>query len=260
MKKFTALLTALIMALGCTSAAFAADSSADVYVSIANKGELVVAYEQISVSDEDSDGKITINDTLITAHEEFYKDGASGYESKVVPPYDGLSLTKLWGNTNSGSFGYYVNNASAWSLSDEVKNGDSVYAFAYEDAKTYSDSYSFFNANTVTAEKGGTVELTLKRYYYDSSFNLVSAPVSGAVITVDGEKTSAVTDKNGKASVTLEKSGEHVISAECDSMIITPPVCIAEVEGGSVLDTVISVIRYIIEAVISFFKSIVSVF
>ena len=123
MKKFTALLMALIMMTGCTSAAFAADNSADVYVSIANKGELVVAYEQISVSDEDSDGKITINDTLIAAHDEFYKDGTSGYESKVVPPYDGLSLTKLWGNTNSGSFGYYVNDASAWSLSDEVKNG-----------------------------------------------------------------------------------------------------------------------------------------
>lgn len=247
MKKVFSLALSLLMLLGCMSvSAFAQDDTVTVFVSVANKGELVAAQVAVDVADIDDDGAFTVNDALYALHEAVYEGGAqAGYGYYIHKDY-GLSLAKLWGDT-SGSFGYYVNNASCWSLADTVKDGDYVNAFVYSDTKFYSDTYCFFSEYTVTADKGEEIELTLSGAGYDAFWNPVTVPVVGAEITVDGVKTGVTTDENGKAVIVIDEAGEHVISAVSASKTLVPPVCTADVNG---------IFEIIINAVVEFFMNV----
>lgn len=247
MKKVLSLALSLLMLLGCMSvSAFAQDDTVTVFVSVANKGELVAAQVAVDVADIDDDGAFTVNDALYALHEAVYEGGAqAGYGYYIHKDY-GLSLAKLWGDT-SGSFGYYVNNASCWSLADTVKDGDYVNAFVYSDTKFYSDTYCFFSEYTVTADKGEEIELTLSGAGYDAFWNPVTVPVVGAEITVDGVKTGVTTDENGKAVIVIDEAGEHVISAVSASKTLVPPVCTADVNG---------IFEIIINAVVEFFMNV----
>lgn len=249
MKKLLSVALSLLLIIGCMGiSAFAADGDVTVYVSVADKGELVAAQVEVTVTDIDSDGALTVNDALYALHKAVYDGGAdAGYSYYIHKDY-GLSLGKLWGDT-SGNFGYYINNASCWSLADKVEDGDYVNAFVYKDSKFYSDTYCFFSEYTVTADKGDEIELTLNNADYDASWNPVTVPVADAEITVDGVATGVKTDANGKAVIKLDKAGEHVISAVSSSKTIVPPVCTAEVNG---------ILEMIINAVVGFFMNIYS--
>ena len=255
MKKIISILLAVMMIFSTTVFAFAADlDSINAYVTISDRGSLVVSVESITVTDIDKDGKFTINDVLYCAHEKFYDGSAAdGYESYVHETY-GLSLRKLWGQTNSGSFGYYVNNKSGWSLADTVKSGDYVYAFNYSDAKTYTDSYAYFDK--FISEGNDTVELTLTAQNgYDSNWNPVFVALEGAIITVDGKDTGVKTDKNGKATVTVSSIGDKIISAKApEGKIITPPAC--KVVDNGIVNTIINAVKEFISSVVNFLKNI----
>lgn len=230
MKKVLSLTIAcmlLLGALGICTYAEEAPLSADVYVNIADKGELVVTYEKITVTDIDKDGALTINDALYCAHEAKYTGGAeAGYASENSDW--GLSVKTLWGDT-SGAFGYYVNNNSAWSLADTVKSGDCITAFIYKDATAYSDKYSYFDISEKSTESGDEITLTLTFIDFDEQYNPVAKPMGDTVITVDGSRTEYKTDAEGKVTLKLTEGGDHVISAVSDSIILVPPVCIAKV-------------------------------
>ncbi len=249
MKKIiSALLATLIFACCLGTTAFAADETATVYVSIAAKGELVASQVKVTVSDIDNDGALTVNDALYAAHESAYNGGADkGYGYYIHKDY-GLSLGKLWGDS-SGNFGYYLNNSSCWSLSDNVKDGDWLNAFVYADGKTYSDAYCFFSDYTVSAKSGETIELTLNASGYDANWNPVTLPVANAEIIIDGVGTGIKTDSDGKAEIKIDKAGTHVISAVSSSQILVPPVCTAEIGGGffsSLLANLISLFEIIL--------------
>ncbi len=232
MKKFISLLVSCLLICICFATfAFAeGENSVNVYVSIANKGTLAVAYEKVTVTDIDEDGKITVNDTLYAVHEAKYQGGAeAGYSYYSTEQY-GLSIGTLWGD-KSGCFGYYINNASAWSLEDSVKDGDYVYGFVYSDAENWSDSYSFFDKSTVSADNGSEITLTLSKSGYDADWNPITVAVEGATITVDGVDTDVKTDANGEAVIKITDSGNHIISAKSDSEILVPAVCIASVKS-----------------------------
>lgn len=247
MKKVFSLMLALLLMLGCMSiSAFAQEDAVTVYVSVSDKGELVAAQVEVTVTDIDEDGALTVNDALYALHEAAYEGGASaGYGYYIHKDY-GLSLGKLWGDS-SGNFGYYVNNASCWGLSDAVEDGDYLNAFVYSDSKFYSDTYCFFAEYSVTADKGDEIELMLSGAGYDVNWNPVTVPVAGAEITVDGVGTGVVTDENGKATIKIDKAGEHVISAVSSTQTIVPPVCKAEVNG---------IFEMIINAIVGFFISV----
>ncbi len=228
MKKVLSLTLALLMLIGIFSInAFAADTApaadATVYVTIANKGSLVAVQEAVTVKDKNEDGKLTIDEALFAAHEAKYEGGASAGYGSSLTQY-GLSMTKLWGDT-SGGFGYYVNNASAWSLADAVKEGDYVNAFVYSDLAAMSDKYCYFDKATASGTHNGTLTLTLSYAGYDASYNPVALPVEGATITIDGVETTFKTDAEGKVTITLDKAGDIVIGATSDSMTLMPPVC-----------------------------------
>ncbi len=145
-KKAIAVLLLVAMLFSIMPTAAFAENSAETttaYVTIVNQGNFVVMHKAVAITDQNENGIIDIDDTLYAAHEEYYPGGAQeGYNSYTHTDY-GLSLGKLWGDS-SGNFGYYVNNTSAWSLADLVKQGDHVVAFA-----PYA-TYSYFNTDEIT--------------------------------------------------------------------------------------------------------------
>ena len=218
------LLSALIPMSLCVSAA-EKDVAAEVRVTVSDaSGALVLAYKSVEVTDTDGDSKLTISDALYCAHEKYYENGAKAGYMATATEY-GLSLVKLWGDA-SGIFGYYVNNASALSLSDGIKDGDYICAYVYTDTQTWSDSYSYFDKPVSEVDRGKTLELRLTAVTFDVSFNLVPKAVEGAVITIDGKDTAIKTNAEGVAVIPVEDDGEHIISARHDTMTLVPPVCI----------------------------------
>ncbi|MBR6360675.1 MAG: hypothetical protein IKS04_02665 [Clostridia bacterium] len=254
MKKALSVLLALMMVFSIAVPAFAAEESRTiVYCTIASsKGEFALPNKTVIVSDIDNDGALTINDALYCAHEQYYEGGAAKGYNSYTGQY-GLSLGKLWGEENSGSLGYYLNNQMAMGLADPVKDGDFLYAWAYQDAKNWSDCYSFFDKNNVKANSYDTVEITYTYSSgYDDNWQPVFVPCEGAEITVDGVATGVKTDKDGKASVIIPISGEHIISAKAPKaaegetqVILTPPVCKVTVQFNFIglLNKIIDTIR-----------------
>ena len=255
MKKIFSIMLAFLMIMGCVNiTSFADDDSATVYVSISNKGQLVVAQTKVTVADIDGDNALTVNDALYAVHEAVYSGGAKeGYSYYTHKDY-GLSIGKLWGDT-SGNFSYYINNISCWSLADSVKSGDYINAFVYSDSKNYSDKYCFFNNFTVTADAKSDIELTLNSAGYDASWNPVTLPVTNAEITVDGKATGVKTDENGKATIQISGAGNHIISAVSASETLVPPVCTVQINSG-IIETVLSAITSFFYMIINYILSI----
>lgn len=227
MKKLISVSVALLMLFSMSSiSAFAADApeTATVYVTIADgEGKLVLTQETITVTDRNEDGTLTVDEALYATHEAKYEGGAAvGYGSAVSAW--GFSLTKLWGVENGGSYGYYINNASAMDLGDAIESGDYINAFIHTDLTTWSDKYSFFDKNTVTATEEDEITLTLSAAGYDASYNPITVPVEGATVTLNGVATEYKTDENGKVTVKIAKAGTYVISATSATDILVPPV------------------------------------
>ena len=227
-----ACLTVAAVSTCCPYAVFAEDNeNTEVYVTISDEnGELAVSQEKINVTDIDNNGKLTINDALYLAHEKDYKGGAdAGYMS--VPTGYGTSLEMLWGTENCEGFGYYINSESAFSLDDEIKNGDFVDAYVYTDSETFSDVYTFFENRLIECKSDENVGLKLLSAGFDENWQPITSPLADAVILVDGEETTYKTDENGVAEIAFSESGKHIISAKSDDMIIVPPVCEVNVES-----------------------------
>ena len=227
-KKLLSIFLAALMLFGVLGVTALADDEPiapapiTVLTSVAVRGELELALAPVTVTDRNADGVFDIDEALFAAHEQYYDGGAAGYANAMTDW--GLSVAKLWGD-DGPSFMYYLNNGMAMGLADPVKDGDSLYAFVMGD--DYSDKYSFFEGNQVfTKEEEITLPLALSYLTFDESWNLVTAPLAGAVITVDGKETGFVTDAEGKVTVTVSGSGDVVISAKTDALVIAPPVCV----------------------------------
>lgn len=225
MKKFLSLLLVVWMLVSLTASAEAAPT---VYVSISDDtGALVLAYVPVALTDADGDGALTICDALMLAHAAHHPEGAEAFLAEQTEW--GLSLYKLWGVENGGSYGYMLNDVSAWSLVGPVKDGDHVKAYAFTDLTAFSDTYAYFTAPVAAAVVNTEIALTLNAAGYDEAWNPVTLPVAGATLTVNGEKTDIVTDENGNAVLTLAEAGTYTVSAVSETMTLVPPVCIVTV-------------------------------
>ena len=226
MRKILSTLLALAMLLSC--AAFAEEAAPVVYVSVSDDaGMLVLAHAPVTVTDADADGALTICDALTAAHTAYHPDGAAAFAAEDSEW--GKSLYVLWGIDNGGSYGYCVNDVSAMSLVDPIKEGDHVKAYAFTDLNGFSDTYCCFAAPTAEAKVNTEVALTLTANTYDENWSPITLPVAGAVITVNGEKTEITTDENGNAVLSLAEAGTYTISAVSETMTLVPPVCILTV-------------------------------
>lgn len=233
MKKLLALILALAL-LPCAALAEAttdAPAQAEVYVSITDgEGALVLACLPVIVTDADGDGALTIHDALAAAHAAHHPEGAEAFSTAKTE--FGLSMVKLWGVDNGGSYGYCLNDASAWSLADPVKDGDHVKAYAYTDLIAWSDTYCYFDAPMMTAAAGEEIPLTLSAAGYDEMWNPVTLPVEGADITVNGKAADVITDAQGRAVLTFAEPGVYVVSAVSQHQTLVAPVCVITVTEG----------------------------
>ena len=192
-----------------------------VYVTVADEnGKIVARYEKVEFTEG-----MTIDAALSALHAKKCEGGYASAESTY-----GLSMVKLWGVENGGSYGYYVNNASPTSLKDTLHENDHVYAFIYTDTVAFSDTYAFFKNPTAEVAKGESLELALSSAGFDESWAPINLPVAGAKILVDGEETSVVTDANGKATVKFDKAGTYVVTANSETVTLVPPFVIITVK------------------------------
>ena len=224
MKKFVCLVLAAMLIL-CSFA-----MAEKVFVTVSTgEGRLAMTNLAVEASDLDSDGVVSINDALIAAHDMAYEGGSeAGYASEETPY--GISMTRLWGEENGGSYGYYLNDASPMSLLDAVSDGDSIHAYAFQDLAGWSDTYCYFQVKEAEMGAGDSVILTLTALLFDADWNIVPTPVEGAVITIDGSDTEFITNVEGCAAVSIADEGSYTISARHESMTLVPPVCVVEVK------------------------------
>ena len=230
MKKAVLSAAAAIAAVGAlTFTSFAEDDY--IFVTIADEnGDLAVACKGIDKKDEDGDGKYTVNDALITIHNEMFEGGAEAGYATAESDY-GPMITKLWGVENGGSYGYYIGTKAANGLSDEIADKVTLTAFIYTDTTTWSDKFCYFSEflddeGTYDYEclAGDTHELTLLASGYDENWAPVTVPVEGAQITIDGKETGIFTDAEGKATIYYpDELGVHLISAVSDKETLVPP-------------------------------------
>lgn len=209
----------------------------DVFVTIVDGGNVVtdknggyVAQAKVTVSDLDQNGVLTVDEALYATHEDLYDGGADAGYGTFVGDY-GLSLAILWGKGTAGvsaSAGYYLNNASCWSLNDGVNEGDYLTAFNYYDTMYWSDAYSYFNENTVSVKKGSIVTLTLNALGYDENWNQVASPYAGAKVEILGTDCEILTtDADGKVKIATSglEPGTYYAVAYTDAKNIVPGIC-----------------------------------
>ena len=213
------LLTAAVAVQAAAFSAFAADDEITVHITIGAAGELAVPCQDVAVKDRDGDGTYTIDEALYAVHDLYYEGGAAAGYTSAVGDW-GLMIKKLWGLTNNGSFGYTVNDEFAMGLSDPVKDGDYLTAYAMKDAAGYSDAYCYFDVKAVPdAKQGDTLTLNLKKLQYIGA-QVEASAVPDAVITIDGAETSFKTDANGSVQVTLDRSGDMILGIKSEQNLV----------------------------------------
>lgn len=216
-------------------------TSADVYVTIADKGKIAVGEDEkhtlmaevpVHVTDADEDGKLTFHDAMLITHEEYCKEGYEAGESTHE-----YSVNRLW-KDDSGNFGYYISGQSAWSPKDEVETGDEITAFIYADSTSWSDAYSYFSQNKLQVKRNDTVSLQLNYSSWTGSGEVADAALG--VVTVSGDASvfspftdasgnALTTDASGNAEISFDQPGTYVVSAQSDTMTLVPPVCVVTV-------------------------------
>ncbi len=202
-----------------------ATESITVYVSVVQGGEFTkgknnetMALVPVLVNSQTP----TIDDAFSALHETCHEDGINGYETTRMEW--GTSITKFWGVESEYS-GYYNNNLYAMGLTDSVKDGDHLVFWFYQDTKGWSDAYTFFDKTTAGVSGGEVLDLTLTQSGYSGN-----SPLSGATVTVDGtEASGAITDAEGRVSLTFDEGGTYMVSAKVADFCIVPPVCIVTV-------------------------------
>lgn len=235
------LLVAMLFSI-IPTAVFAEESTSPVdsivvYVTIADGGIPVDGTNNTKMSrvpvyvsyDKNNDG-YDIDDVLYAAHEQYYLNGADAGYSSYTSQY-GLSLAILWGKgteNQAANAGYSINGTSAWSLSDRVIKGDHVIAYNYGEY----DVYSFFDKLAINSSTGTSIELSLYSQTYDENWNASTSPIENAIILIDGEDTSFVTDERGCVDLLFAEENVYIISAKTTmSSLKISPICIASIDN-----------------------------
>lgn len=207
-----------------------AEGDVEIFVTIANKGNVVMFQQKITVVDVNHNGIFDVDDALYAAHEAGFEGGAAaGYAS-----YDsqwGLSIGMLWGDT-SMCYGYWLNNASCWSLEDVVADGNHLVAFVYTDGEFWSDSYSKFDAFDYTTTTAQDLVVKLEKAGYDENWNTVFSAHAGATITVYDSEGKAMTtgytvtdNGDGSYAIRITTAGNYYIVASDSDPLTVPAVC-----------------------------------
>lgn len=253
-RRALSLLLALLMACGTAPGLISTASAADsitVYVTVNDaglipfgKGGGLIAHVPVQVMGENP----TVNDALIALHDQYFDGGTpAGYAtSEFTSSYGGstytyVGMTKVWGEEDpTGSrFGFYLNGTMPWDTVDaaNIAQDDVIDIVIFR--ADFSDQYSYFldadgaRLNTAAIKTGEGLAVQLVAESYDSSWNLVQAPVENAVVTTGTNSlssTSFTTNGAGQAVISFDSPGTYVISAAHSTLSLTSPACIVTVQ------------------------------
>ena len=208
----------------------------DVYVTIADRGQLKVAQKKISVTDLDADGTFTAEEVLQAVHDLYCKNGFAAEMGDY-----GRMITKFWG-VETGICGYWNNNAMCMSLGDAIGENDHFVAFSYRDTAGWSDQYGAFDKFSYTAKAKQALTLTLSSYSYPDGFaayendatTITAYSVSdGALGTkLDEGDYTVESVGNGQYAVTFQNAGSYYLTAENQTYNLIPTVCTVTVSDA----------------------------
>ena len=214
---------------------------ANVKVTISKQGVLVLVNASVTVTDLNSDGKLTYDEAMVAAHEEYHADGADAFAINQ----DSGWVIKLWGE-QTVDLAFFKNNVKTPKFVNNttVKNGDALYAGFYSDVSSWKDWYTMFTPATVTVQRGETFELTLTGFSALLD-NVTATAVSSAQVGIWEDGTfeaipGKTTDENGKVTLSIAAAGTYIISAKADAAAtpLMAPVCVVTVEEAAPAETV----------------------
>ncbi len=139
-------------------------------------------------------------------------------------------ITAAFGK-ETGSVGYYINDAqddgqgNYYGLTTELKDGDEIRFFFYQDTESWSDKYVFFDKTSVNAKAGTEETLTASYFGFDENWLPVKSPAAGLDVTFDGEKIGT-TDENGNVTFTVEDKGLVSAKGTVSGSSIAMPYCV----------------------------------
>ena len=251
-KRIVTLLMALIMLLGLIpTIAFAEeDGSIKIYMSVSNAGTLAtcadgkaMAFREVTVTDDNDDGKITFHEALIAAHNAYYSGGAAdGYDAGTG------FVQKIWGVTNNGSYFFNQNDISipVGVMEQPISNQDYLTVCIMKDAEGYTDiANTYFKeasgkiVNRVEINAKESLQLTLIGCVLDyNTWLTVPTALSGVAVGVwqngaFAQLDSLTTDQDGKAEVSFDEPGTYILTAEgsFDGKAIMAPTCLVTVKS-----------------------------
>lgn len=226
-KKLVAILTAATMMVafvpGLAMATGNPSKSVKVTFSAGTESHVDAAMEDITASadtaekyfpeikDNEPEG-VSFADVITQAHVEKYgADKVKDYLQIDNSQY-GTSMAKLYGHAKVGF--YYVNDkALQIGVSEEVKDGDSLFAGAYEDADAnWAAIYGKTDKKTVNTTPGKEVTLKVDAVLFDGS-TAVPDQAEVNLVSVKDEKLTPVkgTYKDGKVTFSLKDAGEQFV-------------------------------------------------
>ena len=196
---------------------------------------------------DDLAGKVTALDVLVKAHEDIFGEAFTPDTAQTMLKVDKGFIKTIFGETtsncgfaingvqshddnlNKSDYGDYYNGYTITNA--EIKNGDNLEFFIYQDGYAM-DNYVHFEQDgevvkSINADAGVPAELILKGYsigWYGcntaESIASKTTAVDGAQLALvdmaTGEKKDiegAVTDEDGKVSVTFPDAGNYYLTA-----------------------------------------------
>ena len=203
------IIAALGMLQAMPLAAQAAEADCTVEVTVRTE-ETVLNRAEVSVGDENGDGRMTVEDVLIAAHEKYYEGGAeAGYQRSCA---DAPEVSKIWGVR--GRYISFILDAEGNEKTGAPADGDKISVLLQDGAK---DSYRFRHGPLHQIPVGEHVNLKL---VHRRSENGRDEPVSDAVILIDGRRTAIRTDEKGFAAVSFRDPGVHTLSAKLNGSVL----------------------------------------
>lgn len=165
--------------------------------------------------------KVTVLDVIVAWHAAQYKDAFEKAPTDYLVVNGGF-ISRIYG-VNTYDIGFCVNNKIPGSgTADAVvlENRDTISVFRYGDLKKYQDIYLYFEGAPETIKAGESVSLTLWGMHpmgYDANGNLKPATVQAgytvAAVDEDGKNAvTAVTDKNGQATLQIKTAGTYQLT------------------------------------------------
>ena len=214
----------------------AADVNVTVTVSLAGSLATTVQSEvaaalPVVAKDTNVDGKITYDEAVLAAHKAYAPNG----ESDFTISSSGW-VSKLWG-VSTTSLGFLQNGTATPDVISRISvaEGDNLYMYSYIDTSNFTDVVAAFDKTSLNVRMNEPASVTLTYSGYDSNGNAASGAVVNAQLgyaTANGfvALENSSTNKNGEATVTFDKPGTYVLTAQSDKRVITAPYCIVNVE------------------------------